>query len=276
MKKMLITGASGFLGSRAAKYFAEGYEVYTPTHSQMDITQEKDVRDYMESVRPDFVIHCAAMSDTGQCRAEPELSWKRNVDGSIHVAKAAKQVGAKCLLCSSDQVYFAVPDNLYAEEKRTAELEGLKVNPEAVFLRLSWMYDPAPLEVSGHRDFFTNLLPKLGTDETVSYPVYDRRGITDVNEVVQNLEKAIGLPGGVYDFGSPNDKSMYETVVAIFAALGLPKSRVQENRDAFRDSPRDMTMDQKRINDVGIFFSDTTEALVRNFRKYMDDSLGCV
>jgi hypothetical protein len=36
---MLITGASGFLGSRAAKYFAKDYEVYTPTHCQMDITE---------------------------------------------------------------------------------------------------------------------------------------------------------------------------------------------------------------------------------------------
>lgn len=276
MKKMLITGASGFLGSRAAKYFSEGYEVYTPTHSQMDITQEKNVRDYMESVRPDFVIHCAAMSDTGQCRAEPELSWKRNVDGSVNVAKAAGAAGAKCILCSSDQVYFATPDNLYAKEKLTAEQEGLKVNPDCVFLRLSWMYDPVALEVSGHRDFFSNLLPKLNTQEILSFPVFDRRGITDVQEVVKNLEKALSLPGGVYDFGSPNDKSMYETVAELFTGLGLPPERVTENRQAFADNPRDITMDQKRINDVGIFFSDTTEALVRNFRKYMDDSLGSV
>lgn len=269
MKKMLITGASGFLGSRAAKYFAKDYEVYTPTHSQMDITVGSSVREVMQAIGPDVVIHCAAMSDTGQCRKEPELSWKKNVDGSIYVAEAAKQVGAKCLLCSSDQVYFAVPDNLYAREKRKAEVEGLKVNPEAVFLRLSWMYDPVPLEVSGHRDFFTNLLPKLNTEEILSYPVFDRRGITDVNEVVKNLEKALSLPGGVYDFGSPNDRTMYETVAELFAGLGLSADRVTENREAFQDNPRDMTMDQRVLNSYGIFFPDTVQALIHNFRKFI-------
>ena len=83
------------------------------------------VQKVIAGFRPDVVIHCAAMSDVGQCQREPEISWARNVTGSINVACAAGQVGAKCLLCSSDQVYFAVPGNLYAKEKLAAEQEGL-------------------------------------------------------------------------------------------------------------------------------------------------------
>ena len=269
MKRMLITGGSGFLGSRAAAYFSDKYQVFAPTHRQMDIEKWDCVQSVMEEFKPHVVIHCAAMSDVGRCSAEPERSWAKNVDGSIHVTKAAGQVGAKCLLCSSDQVYFATPTNLYAKEKLTAEQEGLRVNPDSVFLRLSWMYDPALTSVTQRSDFFTNLLPKLGTDEPVSYAVHDRRGITDVYEVIRNMEKAVSLPGGVYDFGSPNDKTMYETVRAVFAGLGLDVSRVQENREAFRDNPRDMTMRQDVLNSFGIFFPDTAKTLVRNFSKYL-------
>jgi dTDP-4-dehydrorhamnose reductase len=268
MKRMLITGASGFLGSRAAKYFAKDYAVFGPTHQQMDITDAAAVERVMEDFRPHVVIHCAAMADVGQCAREPENSWQKNVVGSVNVARAAGRVGAKCLLCSSDQVYFLTPTNLYAKEKLTAEQEGLKINPDCVFLRLSWMYDPALTDTSHRSDFFTNLLPKLFTDAEVAYAIHDRRGITDVNEVIANMAKAITLPGGAYDFGSPNDKTMYETAVAVFAGLGLDTARVKENREAFKDTPRDMTLKQEIINGHGICFPDTAQALVRNFGKY--------
>lgn len=270
MKKMLITGASGFLGSRVARYFSGDYELLTPSHRQMDITNGEEVERVLEAFRPDAVIHCAAMADVGQCQREPEVSWARNVTGSIHVARAAGKVKAKCLLCSSDQVYFAVPTNLYAHEKLAAEREGLAVNPDCVFLRLSWMYDPALTDAGQHSDFFTNLLPKIFTDEEVSYAVHDKRGITDVNEVIRNMEKALALPGGVYDFGSPNDKTMHETVASLFTRLGLDAGRVKENEAAFRDNPRDMTLKQEVLNRFGIFFNDTTDALVENFRKHQD------
>ena len=268
MKKMLVTGGSGFLGSRVVKYFSKDYEVFAPTHQQMDITNRENVESVMAAFAPDVVIHCAAMADVGQCQREPGISWAKNVDGSVNVAAAAGKVGAKCLLCSSDQVYFMTPTNLYAKEKLTAEQEGLKVNPDSVFLRLSWMYDPAHTSTTQHSDFFTNLLPKIFAEETVSYAVHDRRGITDLNEVIRNMEKAISLPGGAYDFGAPNNKTMYETVAALFAGLGLNVNRVKENLEAFRDTPRDMTLKQEILNGYGIYFSDTTEALIANFAKY--------
>ena len=102
----------------------------------------------------------------------------------------------------------------------------------------------------------------------MAFAVHDRRGITDVNEVIRNMEKTFMIPGGIYDFGAPNDKNMYETAVAVFAGLDLDTGRVRENREAFCDSPRDMTMDQEKVNSLGIYFRDTVEALVQNFKKY--------
>ena len=90
MKRMLITGASGFLGSRIAAYYKERYEIMAPTHSIMDITDEGSVFQYFLAYKPDIVVHCAAMSDVGACQREPERSWKVNVVGTENIVKAAK------------------------------------------------------------------------------------------------------------------------------------------------------------------------------------------
>lgn len=98
----------------------------------------------------------------------------------------------------------------------------------------------------------------------MKFPIYDKRGITDVNEVIKNLEKVFEIPGGVYNFGSPNDKNSYETVQEVFENAGLARNRLEENTEAFRENPRNLTMCQDKINQCGIYFSSTVEGLSRN------------
>lgn len=278
MKRMLITGASGFLGSRIAEFYAPEYEIYAPAHGELDITDEIRVRRMFEAQKPDIVIHCAAVSDVGRCEKEPERSWKINVDGSVSLAKAAGEIQAKCILCSSDQVYFGSslsgphreeeelsPGNLYGQEKLKAEQECLSVNPDCVLLRLSWMYDVKTKREGEHSDFFRTLMSQLKNGTDIKLPVFDRRGITDVGEVLQNLEKTFSIPGGVYNFGSPNREDTYTTVREVFTQAGLEISTLQKNREAFGENPRNLTMCQEKLNDFGIFFSSTVDGLVRCF-----------
>lgn len=277
MKKLLITGASGFVGSRIAAHYAGRYEIYAPKHETMDITDEVSVKEYFANVQPDYVVHCAAVSDTGRCQREPELSWKINVTGSVNIAKASKDVGAKCVLCSSDQVYFGsdvmtahkeeevlVPANVYGKEKLKGEELCLAVNPESVHLRLAWMYDGRNCNYEIHRDFMSTVKEKLQNKETFAYPVHDMRGITDVWEVVENMEKTFDLPGGVYNFGSWNGRSTYDTVKRVFEELGLPSTWIEKNETAFADKPRNLTMDQEKISGFGIVFRDTETAIKSN------------
>lgn len=276
MKKMLITGASGFLGSRILKFYQNQYELYTPSHQEMDITDEAAVLTIFEREHPELVIHCAAISDTGKCEREPDLSWKINVDGCRNIAKAAKTIGAKCLICSSDQVYFGSdsmephtedeelsPANVYGREKLQAEIDCLKVNPDCVLLRLAWMYDIESSNPNEHGDFIRTLLVKLAAKEPLSYPIHDVRGITDVKEVVRNLQKAFELPGGVYNFGSPNKYNTYQTVEILFTETGLDVEQLHKNEVPFRDKPRNLAMSQEKLNSYGINFSSTGDALLR-------------
>lgn len=291
MKKMLVTGASGFLGRRIVDFYTGTYEIFAPAHGELDITEADGTVSFFKKYQPDFAVHCAAMSDVGMCEEKPEQSWNINVTGSINIAKAAKEINGKCILCSSDQVYFTgleseenagvfqahredeelCPGNLYGREKLKAEQECLKVNPDCVLLRLSWMYDVKTEGQGEHGDFFRTLLSQMAGAEIIKYPVYDRRGITDVNEVVKNLEKTFELPGGVYNFGSPNEKNTYETVRQAFAYAGLDPGRLGKNEEAFCRNPRNLTMCQEKINKKGIYFLSTAEGIARNLTRALEN-----
>lgn len=268
-KKMLITGASGFLGSHVAQYYKDKYEVLTPSHSEIDIADESSVMTYFKDNRPDVVIHCAAISDVGRCEREPEFSWSINVVGTENVVKAAKEVSAKCVCCSSDQVYFGSaetaahkeneaidPANVYGKEKAYAEESCLAIDADSVHLRLSWMYDAKDEK---RMDFIKQLRACLCERKETVFSSKDKRGITDVWEVVRNIELALGLPGGIYNFGSPNDKSTYEMVMDICKSLGADSSYVREMENA---NFRNLTMAQEKLNRQGIFFQETEKGVL--------------
>ena len=276
--KLLVTGGSGFLGRRTVLFFEKlGWQVLAPSHKELDITDETRVFRFFRENRPDAVIHTAAVSDTGLCQREPQWSQRINVDGCAILAKACHEFGAKLVFCSSDQVYFRSPDmgphretdiltpgNVYGSQKLLAEQRCLEINPETVCLRLSWMYSRQDLP--GQHGHFLATLKSAIKDEnqTLSLPVYDRRGLTDVADVVKNLSKPLDLPGGVWNFGSENDKNTYETVRSVLEELGLEAvNRLQPNMDAFADHPRDISMDLGKLAAAGIAFPTSRDALLQ-------------
>ncbi|MCF0211250.1 MAG: NAD-dependent epimerase/dehydratase family protein, partial [Bacteroidales bacterium] len=54
---ILITGSSGFLGSRLALYYRDRHELLLPTHSELNVSREDAVKAYMEENQPDVVLH---------------------------------------------------------------------------------------------------------------------------------------------------------------------------------------------------------------------------
>ena len=285
MKKILITGSSGFLGSRLAYYLKEKYELLLPSHAELNVSREEAVRAYMEEHRPDAVIHCAALSNTWYCEQHREESHKVNVQGTVRIAKACKLTGAKLVFMSSDQVYNATPlpsllkqeqvlqpVNIYGQHKLECEQRAQWNLPESVGLRLTWMYDLPDSHMKLNSNILVNLQKAYNDGSTINAATHEYRGVTYVWDVVRNIEKAISLPGGIYNFGSGNTLNSYELHLKAAELMGLKESEtwIIPDNERFHDEPRNLTMDCSLIKEHGIHFCDSVEgiheAILRPFR----------
>lgn len=285
MKKILITGSSGFLGSRLAYYLKEKYELLLPSHAELNVSREEAVRAYMEEHRPDVVIHCAALSNTWYCEQHREESHKVNVQGTVRIAKACKFTGAKLVFMSSDQVYNATPlpgllkeedvlqpVNIYGQHKLECEQRAQWNNPDSVGLRLTWMYDLPDSHMKLNSNILVNLQKAFNDGNTINAATHEYRGVTYVWDVVRNIEKAISLPGGIYNFGSGNTLNSYELHLKAADLMGLkePEEWILPDNERFHDEPRNLTMDCSLIEEHGIQFCDSVEgiqeAIQRPFR----------
>ena len=275
--RILITGGSGFLGRRAAGYFEElGWQVLTPSHGQLDVTESSTLREWFGKNTPEAVLHTAAVSDTGLCQQKPEWSEHINVEGCVNLAKICREYGAKLVVCSSDQVYsgspvpgphreseFLSPNNIYGCQKLLAEQRCLEILPRTVCLRLSWMY--ARDNFPGQHGHFLSTLTAALVDKSkpLTWPVHDRRGLTDAEHVIKNLPEALKLEGGVWNFGSENDISTYDTVKTVLEELGMESAlaRLTPNTEAFAAKPRDISMELTKLKSAGILFPTTRDGL---------------
>lgn len=273
---ILITGSSGFLGSRLAVYLSKRYDLLLPTHSELNVSREDTVLAYMEEHRPKVVIHCAALSNTWYCEQHPEESHRVNVQGTVKMAKACKSIGAKFIFMSSDQVYNGTiasgplredcllqPVNVYGRHKLEAEQRALLNLHESVGLRLTWMYDMPDSKMKLNSNILVNLQKASREGSVINVATHEYRGVTDVWEVVRNIEKVLNLPGGVYNFGSGNSLDSYSLFVetARLMGLGSAKDWIIPDYSRFCEQTRNLSMDCSLIGKYGIYFNDSIRGL---------------
>lgn len=136
IKKILITGSNGLLGQKLVSLliqypdiqliatsrgknrlpFTNGYE-----YQEMDITNAQQVAEVVEKVRPDVIIHTAAMTNVDQCEAEKELCWAMNVKALEYLTEACeKHIVFLCHL-STDFV-FDGKSGPYSEEDKPSPI----------------------------------------------------------------------------------------------------------------------------------------------------------
>lgn len=264
-RRVLLTGAGGFVGARvdfADRAFPRGF---------LRGASEDDIRAFVAEAAPDVILHTAAMSDVAACEADPDGSYRANVELPVMLARAAAEVGAKLVAFSSDQVYTGLPGTgpfdetvdvhptcIYGRHKREAEERVLDLLPSAVFLRATWMYDLPSYGLPTRPNFLSNLLFSTLRHRPVSLSVREYRGITYVRDVTARLPAAADLPGGVYNFGSENDKTTYKTAEILCARAGLFCTVLPD----MAAPARSLAIDGSKARAAGIDFPKTADGLL--------------
>jgi len=124
--RFFITGGSGLAGSKLAEMaLARGDQVYSGyAHNQppygkevkFDLLDANGIRDIIERMRPDVIVHSAALTDVDRCEREKDLACKINVEGTRAIAEAARKAGSYLVYISTDYV-FDGQRGLYREEE---------------------------------------------------------------------------------------------------------------------------------------------------------------
>jgi dTDP-4-dehydrorhamnose reductase len=160
----LITGAGGLIGSylvraaATAATVASEWQVYGLSRRDLDLTDAQAVRRRFKALHPSLVIHCAAMSKTTQCRQDPALARRVNVEATARLAELARDI--PFIFFSSDLVFDGKqgryvetdpvsPINIYGETKVAAE-QWVLANPRHTVIRTSLTAGRSP---TGDRSF---------------------------------------------------------------------------------------------------------------------------
>lgn len=151
MKKLIITGSSGLIGSECVAYFdARGWQVYGVdnnmrrsffgpdgdttwnlerirkitrhfTHIAGDIRDRQAMLDLFKEVRPDFIIHCAAQPSHDLAASRPFDDFDVNTLGTMNLIEATRQYVPEAVFCfmSTNKVYGDAPNELPLKELET-------------------------------------------------------------------------------------------------------------------------------------------------------------
>ncbi|WP_339949322.1 UDP-glucose 4-epimerase GalE [uncultured Albimonas sp.] len=125
MAKVLVTGGAGYIGSHGCKALrAAGHEpvvfdnfrtgwkqaVKFGEMIEGDLLDEAALKAAFAQVKPDAVMHFAALSNVGESVANPELYWRNNVGGSLNLLCAMRDAGVGSIVFSSTAATYGEPD----------------------------------------------------------------------------------------------------------------------------------------------------------------------
>jgi|TARA_B110000438_G_scaffold2361_1_gene2455 dTDP-4-dehydrorhamnose reductase len=125
--KICIIGGSGVIGSKFVKKFSENYNVHhtyfqnkiktLKKGDKLDITNKKSTIDYIKKLKPNIVIHCAALANVDLCEEDKKLADKINVEGCKNIVESCKMTDSKLIFISTSFVFDGKKKEYFEKDK---------------------------------------------------------------------------------------------------------------------------------------------------------------
>ena len=274
-QRLLITGASGFLGWNLCVVARESYnvsgtafsnnpEIRGVTIHNVDLRRKINVQKLLDEVNPDIVIHAAATSSPNYCEKNPKESYETNVEATEILATLCAEKHIRLLFTSTDMVFDGKkspfsetsqthPLNVYGKHKLLAEERLLSAYPSALVCRMPLMFgNPGPCS----QTFIQPWLSTLRSGGQLKLFIDEWRTNVSGSVAAEGLLLAAGTNlSGILHLGGSERISRYD--------FGLMLAEIFElNNDsilAFKQSevkmaaprPRDVSMDSSRAFSMG-------------------------
>lgn len=291
MKKLFLTGASGFLGGhvffQAQDRFQllgtflhnpSGHEI--PNWTQIDLTNFFDVFELVMDFNPDVIIHTAANSNLDDCERNPDAAREANVQSTANLVGIAAQMGTRFIHLSTDMVFEGSaslyteedepnPLSVYGKTKLQSERMVQRLN-NSVIVRSALIYGRPQIGGSSFSMWMEDRL-----QNKVQVPLYRDQFRSPV--LVDNLAEILlelcdSTFAGVLHLGSPNRVNRL-TFGEQMCDIGgydsnLLRSISMDDQDTAAPRPRDVSLNVSRAQSMlATKLLSTEHGLERMFKK---------
>ena len=236
MKKAIITGANGQLGSalKRLKPSLNNIEFVYSDIDTLDLLDKEAVEKFISKEKPDYIINCAAFTAVDKAETETELAEKVNAHAPAFLSELSVKYNYRFIHISTDYVFSGKqhlptteetptdPESEYGRTKLLGEQMVMKAS-DAVVLRTSWLYS-----VFGNN--FVKSMLRFGAEREEIGVVYDQVG-TPTNAadlakaitiiITQHIEGGAWNPG-IYHFSNEGVCSWYDFAKEIMSLAKLP------------------------------------------------------
>lgn len=150
--KILLTGATGQVGSELLKVLSGSGDIVAPKRAEMNLEDEASVREFVRAVRPRWILNPGAYTAVDKAEEERDAAYAINRESVRVIGEEAQRLGAAVVHFSTDYVFDGSLDRPYREDDATgptsvygssklAGEQALAATGAAhVIFRTSWVY----------------------------------------------------------------------------------------------------------------------------------------
>lgn len=228
---VLVTGAGGQVGKelKACSPGFAGFEFVFVSKEDLSIDQFDKVKEFFNSVRPQYCINCAAYTAVDKAEVERDLAFRINSESTGVLASVCSLHHTKFIHISTDYVFNGSSDmpyreddpvdpvNIYGASKLKGEELALKHNPASVIIRTSWVY-------SSFGNNFVKTMIRLMRERESLNVVSDQHGsptyAADLASLFMQIIGSEKWVPGIYHYSNEGIISWYEFASAIKDSIG--------------------------------------------------------
>lgn len=273
--KIVVTGASGLLGANFSIHAQQsGHDVLALYHRhriqlpytycrQIDLSDREQIDAMIETIRPDWIVHAAALTDVDWCEENRQAVQQVNVEATRHLANVCKNVGTRLLCVSSDSVFSGSvgnysendkpePVNVYARSKYQGEIIVTDILQKHSLIVRTNFYGWSPAHKSSLSEW---VLQRLQSGQGV--PGFQDIRISPIltNHLSRTILEMIAKDlKGVFHVSGSTPVSKYDFALEIARTFGVRTDLVTpvsiDDHQLHAPRPKDTTLNIEKISGI--------------------------